>query len=147
MTEKRVLVIDSDNPGTEQAGEAIEDLGQRYGLSADRIFKLTLAVDELATNTLSYGFDADHPDKKVLLELSVEDGMLIAILRDRGRAFDPLAVAEPDIDLSLDQRAIGGLGIMLARQATDTFNYRRDQDCNIVTLILRLPDRTSPTEQ
>ena len=51
-----------------------------------------------------------------MIELTVEDA---------GAPFDPTRSREPDIDESLDERAIGGLGLHLVRSLADVFSYQR----------------------
>ncbi len=55
-------------------------------------------------------------------------------IADDGRAFDPLQAPVPDIGASLQDRAIGGLGIYLVRKTMDGVTYRRQDGRNVVTL-------------
>jgi anti-sigma regulatory factor (Ser/Thr protein kinase) len=64
-----------------------------------------------------------------------DDGLAIVMTtRDDGMAFDPLAAAAPDVDSGLDDRALGGLGIFLVREMTDTQSYRREAGWNVLVL-------------
>lgn len=56
-------------------------------------------------------------------------------LIDDGKMFDPTAAAEPDITLSADDRAIGGLGIHIVRKFMDLMSYEHRDGKNIVTLV------------
>jgi anti-sigma regulatory factor (Ser/Thr protein kinase) len=42
---------------------------------------------------------------------------------DRGEPFNPLEHTGPDITAPLEQRDIGGLGILSVKRATDTMRY------------------------
>ena len=42
---------------------------------------------------------------------------------------------ERDLDLSLEDTALGGLGLYLVHQMMDSVDYRREGGCNVVTLI------------
>ncbi|MCY4558926.1 MAG: ATP-binding protein [Chloroflexi bacterium] len=92
-----------------------------------------LAVDELLTNTISYGYD-DDGEHRIELVLRLEGGALVFEIADDGRAFDPLQASTPDIGASLQDRAIGGLGIYLVRKTMDGVTYRRQDGRNVVTL-------------
>ncbi|MNJ76840.1 hypothetical protein D3C77_742110 [compost metagenome] len=59
---------------------------------------------------------------------------LQCVVRDRGPAFDPTALPVPDVGAGLEDREIGGLGIHFVRRLAHHFAYRRDGDCNEVTL-------------
>ena len=54
---------------------------------------------------------------------------------DEGIAFDPTAKQKTDTTLSVEERQIGGLGILLVRELMDSINYERTGGRNILTLI------------
>ncbi len=47
-----------------------------------------------------------------------------------GYPFNPLTRAEPDLNASLDERPVGGLGIFLIRRLTQSVEYRREGNWN-----------------
>lgn len=53
---------------------------------------------------------------------------------DRGREFNPLEIAEPDLETPIEDRQLGGLGIHLVKNMVDLAEYRRDGDRNILLL-------------
>ena len=52
--------------------------------------------------------------------------------------FDPTKQAEADTTLSVEERAIGGLGIHLVRQIMDVISYERIDGFNVLTLKKKL---------
>ena len=115
------------------AAARIDAFCARHGLAEEIAFEVNLAVDELVTNTISYGYD-DDGEHRIELVLRLEDGALVIEIADDGRAFDPLQAPAPDIGASLQDRAIGGLGIYLVRETMDGVTYRRQDGRNVVTL-------------
>ena len=101
-------------------------------------FLADLVIEELVTNTIKYGYD-DEAGHCVHVRVEFHEGRLCLEVRDDGRAFDPLAQAEPDTTLPAEQRDIGGLGIHLVRQMTDEVRYERRGDENVVTAIKTFP--------
>ena len=93
-------------------------------VSNEKCHDITLILDEIITNVINYAYpnDEDH-------ELSVDIdkiGVHITIrLMDSGVAFDPMTLADPDVDSSLEERKVGGLGIFIAKQLSDEFKYSR----------------------
>ena len=72
------------------------------------------------------------------ITLTSEADVLRIEVTDDGRPFDPLNEApEPDLDASVDDRQVGGLGIHLVRTMVDEMSYRREQDKNHLTLVAR----------
>ncbi len=94
------------------------------GLDDRRTYRLSLAVDEIATNIITYGYGGSDMEGDVrVLAKRTEDGLKI-VLEDSSPAFDPLSRKEPDnLDAPLEERGIGGLGIFLATENVDEFRY------------------------
>ena len=59
-------------------------------------------------------------------------------MSDNGAAFDPLSVPAPDLTTSLDERAVGGLGLHLVRNLMDRVSYSRAGERNQLTLVKAL---------
>lgn len=111
----------------------VGDFGDAHELPAKAVFELKLALDELVTNVISYGYD-DSADHEIEVRLSHLGSELTAELEDDGRPFDPLSVAAPDVGQAIQERPIGGLGIYLARKATDALEYRRLDGRNLLVV-------------
>ena len=54
---------------------------------------------------------------------------------DRGRPFDPSTAPAPDLDASLAERPLGGLGIHLVRNFMRDLRYERAGDWNRITML------------
>ncbi len=118
------------------AADKIGAFCAEHGLAEEISFEVNLAVDELLTNTISYGYDDDE-EYRIDLSLRLEGGTLIVEIADDGRPFDPLQAPEPDLGASLEERTVGGLGIYLVRKTKDSVAYRREDGRNVVTLTKR----------
>ena len=112
----------------------LEAFGVGAGLSDDQVFRLTVTLDEAVTNIVRHGFDADAGPGDILVRVTVEDALVTAVVEDAGRPFDPLAVPPADLNAPMEQRPIGGLGVHLMRSLTQSLDYRRDGDRNVLTL-------------
>ena len=49
-------------------------------------------------------------------------------------AFDSSLTSEPDVESSLEERALGGLGLFLVQQMMDDVTYQRRDALNLITL-------------
>ena len=105
-------------------------VGERARYAAD------LALEELGTNILAYGFPAGAV-AAFRLRVTVHPEQIDLVFEDDGRAFDPTAVAVPDRPPSLDGTAIGGLGIHMVRQLVDHWRYSRTQNHNRLVVQLK----------
>ena len=64
----------------------------------------------------------------------MSDNILIFVLTDSGKEFDPTKVPDADVTLSAEEREIGGLGIFLIRQIMDIVEYQRIDGKNVLTI-------------
>ncbi|MBR4827113.1 MAG: ATP-binding protein [Bacteroidales bacterium] len=95
--------------------------------------QINLALEEAATNVILYAYP-EGTDGEVRLDASVGDKSLTFTLTDHGKAFDPTAREEVDINQKLEERPIGGLGIHLVRSIMDSVRYERIGGKNILYL-------------
>ena len=115
------------------AAASIDAFCATHGLEAQIAYAVNLAIDEILTNTISYGYDDEEPHRIELI-LRLEGATLVVVIVDDSRAFDPSLVSEPDIDASIEDRELGGLGLFLVQQMMDGVSYQRRDGCNVVTL-------------
>ena len=57
---------------------------------------------------------------------------------DRWIPFNPLQRAEPDITAQVDERKVGGLGIMIARKSMDDIFYVHRDGQNVLKIQKRI---------
>ncbi len=93
---------------------------------------MQVALDELLTNAIMHGKVTLNDPMQV--DLIVAKSALRAVISHAGTAFDPTEVAAPDLEGSLPDREIGGLGIHLVRSMMDEFSYQHVDGRNIVKL-------------
>ncbi|MCX6901324.1 MAG: ATP-binding protein [Verrucomicrobia bacterium] len=109
---------------------------RQNGVSDKVTYAANLAIEELTTNILKYGYD-DSAVHEILLRAEILTDHLLLIIEDDGHEFNPLLASEPDIHLPLEQRAVGGLGIHLVRKFAEEVRYER-RDCrNRLTVVIR----------
>ena len=132
------LRLQADTAELARLHAALETFAGRAGLPDDALFRLNLALDELVTNTISYGFGhCDDPRIDILIVTSRD--RVSVVVRDNGAAFDPFSEApQPDLDAPLAERRIGGLGVHLVKQFMDQCTYRREGDHNCLEMSLAL---------
>ena len=112
----------------------VEAFGVEEGLKPEAVFSLNLALDEVVTNVIRYAHDDDGQEHPIVVRLALERDVLTAQVEDDGRAFNPLEAPAPDLDASLDERPIGGLGIFLVRSVMNSVEYRREDRRNVLIM-------------
>ncbi len=108
--------------------------GERAGLTPRDTYRLRLAVDEIATNIVTYAYEGEPGELEV--EAGLDDCCVWVRLEDSGRPYDPTRRSSPDLSLPLAERRAGGLGIYLSRLAVDDFSYAFVDGKNRNTLVV-----------
>ena len=106
------------------------------GVDKDAIFAIETAMEELATNAIKYAYCPTRIGQ-ITFEASVTSHRAELLIEDDGNPFDPTEVPDPEVNRSLEDMPIGGLGIHLVRELTDGFDYRRSQNRNQVRVWVR----------
>lgn len=109
---------------------------ERFDISAAVDYSVRLSIEEIATNILKYAYK-DTAQHKIRLRLEMEPEQVHLLLEDDGQPFDPLAASEPDIDLPLEERLIGGLGIHLIRKFASKMHYERRDEHNRLSIWIK----------
>lgn len=111
----------------------LDQLAEEYQLDHSLRFQLDLVLDEALTNVASYAYPG-LTNQPIHLTADVVVGQLVLTITDHGIPFDPTLRPDVDIDLPIEERPIGGLGIFLIRQYMDEYSYERIGETNVQTL-------------
>ena len=109
------------------------------GLGEQGVYRLSLAVDEIATNIVVHGYAEAERQGDLTIWADADTARLAVFLEDTGRPFDPRQVPQPDnLDQPLEERQDGGLGIFLALWGVDDFAYDHHGEVNRSTFVMNL---------
>ena len=100
--------------------------------------QIKMVLEELFINIASYAYGENGGNVAINFLLYPEENKACITITDSGMPFDPTRKPEVDINASLEDRPVGGLGIHLVRQLMDSVSYRREDGKNILTLIKML---------
>ena len=115
------------------AAAKIDAFCEEKDLSPEIAYAVNLSVDEILTNTISYGYGDDEPHRIEII-VRLEAGALVVVIVDDSAPFDLSATPETDVEATLEEREVGGLGLFLVHQMMDKVEYERVDGCNVVTL-------------
>jgi serine/threonine-protein kinase RsbW len=108
---------------TERAAKFLAD----SGVDARAVHHVALVLDEILTNVATYGGTAETP---VSVRLTTSSDRIAAEVIDGGKMFDPRIAGDLDISASLEERPIGGLGLLLVGRIAEGLAYERVGDRN-----------------
>jgi serine/threonine-protein kinase RsbW len=125
--------LKSDLSELDKLCENLETFGNRFGFSKKLIFEINLALDELFTNIISYGFK-DGKEHIVKVTLTPQNDELCLCIEDDGKPFNPIEFETPDVSCSVEECKIGGLGIHIMKKLMDEVCYERCGNKNVLNL-------------
>ncbi|HXU47062.1 MAG TPA: ATP-binding protein [Thermoanaerobaculia bacterium] len=115
----------------------LRDALERLGLDEDARHWVDIAVREAVANAIKHGNRQD-PDKRVAVELGVDEDGLIIQVEDEGEGFEPGEVSNPLAPENLLKPS--GRGIFYMQSFMDEVRYgARPGGGTVVTLRKRLP--------
>ncbi len=117
----------------DKISEIIEKVLGQFSIDSQYEFNLRLCLDEILTNTITYGYpDGKHGE--IEMEFRFDSPILYLKISDDAVEFNPLTVAEPDLNSVIEERKIGGLGIYFVRKLTKSQHYERKSGKNVLSL-------------
>lgn len=118
------------------SGKATQFL-EEHGASGPVVFAANLAIEELVTNIVKYGYD-DSDEHQIAVRLAIVEGIMELQIQDDGHDFNPFDQPVPDTSLAAEERDIGGLGIHFIRNMLDSYRHERRDGRNVVTVTKKL---------
>ena len=110
---------------------------EHANLERKTAYKLRLAVDEIATNIITHGYQESGQEGFITIEAHMDAETLTITLTDTGVEFDPtIDTPKSELDLPMEQRQIGGLGVYLAMENVDHLLYERKDHQNRNILVV-----------
>ncbi|MBQ0069519.1 MAG: SpoIIE family protein phosphatase [Bacteroidales bacterium] len=107
-----------------------------YKIPQDKAFNLNLAIEEAVVNVISYAYD--NKEQPINIAATREGKDLVVTITDNGKAFDPTKAERPNLNLPVEERPIGGLGIMLVNKIASKVEYRRENESNKLSLYFNI---------
>ena len=118
-----------------RAMESLEARLEQWGANADSRYLAQLAVEELGTNIIKYGYD-DSAEHLIRLSAAPAGEAFRICLEDDGHEFNPCLAPEPDPNLPLEERKPGGWGLSLCRRLLAGMHYERRNGRNFLTMLV-----------
>jgi len=90
-----------------------------------------VSAEEIFVNIANYAYKDGDGDIEV--DFEVKDNLIKITFSDSGIPFNPLEKEDPDINASVDERDIGGLGIYMVKKAMDGICYDYIDNKNVLS--------------
>jgi anti-sigma regulatory factor (Ser/Thr protein kinase) len=139
---QKTEVYRADFENLDVVREFVSECAHKCGLNASGTYAAQLAVDEAFSNIIEHAYGGESQEVIKCTCLITADSLVIQLC-DYGKPFDPASIPDPDLDVELEERDVGGLGLYFIRQLMDEveFTFFREEDtgrrCNVLRMVKR----------
>ena len=128
------LTIEATPENVDKAIEFVDEMLEEYGCGMKEQMAIDVAVDELFANIAHYAYNPETGYATVKVDVIKVPLSVEITFVDNGKPYDPLAKADPDTTQSIEDRPIGGMGILIVKKSMDDVNYEYKDGKNILTI-------------
>ena len=118
-----------------EGARQLEKFAEECSLPPRKAYQLDLIYEELITNVVKYSY-TDNAAHQIQVILDDRDDVLTFTIIHDGTDFNPWEQADPDLNVPLEERQEGGIGIMLARKFAQSVDYQRTDGKSIITVVI-----------
>lgn len=130
------IKVNASMLGLDQLILTLENCLKEYNYSLKYSKRIRIIVDEIAGNIARYAYYPNEGQMELRIKFKRTSISLCFI--DSGIPYNPLLQEEPNVDLSLEDRNSGGLGIYMVRKFVDKMKYKRKNHRNYLFLRLNI---------
>ncbi|MGX8773978.1 MAG: ATP-binding protein [Bacillota bacterium] len=132
------ILVDAEVGNLQKVIGFVESKLDEYDCPVKTAMQICVAVEEIFTNIAKYAYPGEEGVALIRVE-AADGGKAVKItFTDRGHPYDPLTVKDPDVTLSAEDRAIGGLGLFMVKKTMDSIEYEYKDGKNILTITKEL---------
>lgn len=137
---KESITLKNDIKQVKDLNSFVKSITDKLNMETSQAKNIKLAVEEAVVNVMDYAYPIGT-EGDITLQALYNGRKLKFIISDNGIAFDPTKSSVADTSLSVEDRPVGGLGLLLVREMMDSINYERVNGKNTLTLITVYPKK------
>lgn len=131
---KTKFLLGTDLAALKELEAGLKSFGEKARLSQKDHYQLRLTLDELVTNSVSYGFSSGT-GSGISIDISLHSNRLCEIVyADDAPPFNILEKPVPSEKRSTEEANFGGFGISLVTQMMNKVTYSYEDGKNIIRL-------------
>lgn len=128
------LTIDATVENITQVTAFVDEQLEALGCPVKAQMQLDIAIDEIFGNIAHYAYTPQVGPATVQVEIVKNPLSVVVSFIDKGIPYDPLSREDPDVELSAEERKIGGLGIYMVKKSMDEISYEYENGQNILRI-------------
>lgn len=96
--------------------------------------KIDIAIDEIISNIAFYAYPESEGTVTVCVQKQDDPQAVVLTFIDQGKPYNPLDKQDPNVNLSVEEKPIGGLGIFMVKKLMDEVRYEYRDGQNVLTI-------------
>lgn len=133
------LVIKNQMIEFTKVAREVSEIGVKHALGQETVNDLTLILEEIISNVILHGYD-DPAVHDIEIAITINGNLVRMTVVDDGKPFNPTTAEQPNLDVPLEERDDGGMGIYLVKRISNDMAYARRTDKNILTIIKKIDE-------
>lgn len=125
------LIIAAETERLDEVLSFVDRILEQYNCPMDVQIQIDIAVEEIYVNIANYAYNPEVGEATIRCTIENDPLRIIIEFMDGGVPYNPLERENPDLDLSAEERDIGGLGIYMVKTSMDDVSYRHQNGKNI----------------
>lgn len=124
---------------------ALERALKQAGCGEDDRRLIEISAEELFTNIASYAYGGGQGQMWLQWDIrkaEPDQREAIVSFQDEGIPYNPFSRQDPDLNLPIEDRPVGGLGIYMTKKFMDHVEYRHEDGRNVTVIAKKFHTRT-----
>lgn len=143
---KKRIILSADISNLDHLYQFIQDTLAKYCVKSTQINVMEMVCEEIFTNIVNYAYQNEEKNQNdVEVDIEKFDDEIVITFKDKGTPFDPLSVEEPNVNITLEERDYGGLGLIMVKKSVDRVEYTYKDGENVFKLYKTIKSRVSET--
>jgi anti-sigma regulatory factor (Ser/Thr protein kinase) len=134
MSTHQSIQIPNERDQIDDVRKFFDQFGLDNQLSEKVVHDVQLALDELLTNIVNYGYEDDGAHM-IDVHFGVGENNLKIEIVDDAKSYNMLDREDPDTALSVEDKPVGGLGVFLVKKLMSHTEYFTEGDKNHFIMI------------
>ncbi len=137
MSTNKTVRITNQRDQVDTVRKFFDDYSKENKLTEKTVHDIQMALDELLTNIVNYGYE-DSDEHKIDVRFGINDDAVRVEIIDDSKPYNILEQESPDISLSVEDKPIGGLGIFLIKKLMSNVDYYTKEGKNHLVMTKEL---------
>jgi len=128
------IVLPSDRKEISKFENLLVEINNEFGMAMEKFINFQIASSEAIVNAIVHG-NKQNPQKKVYVEITIDEHKLELKIKDEGDGFDVSKLPDPTDESNLYKES--GRGIFIIRSLVDEFYIESNGKGTAMSLLMK----------